>query len=178
MNQPALATSAPAPFLRRALDWWIAQVRHALPPTIFFFVGFNLILWTKRLILEEHGVEFSGFLTATLAALLVGKAVLVTDKSALYAPLRRCADDPAAAEQRSSPPRSSASAPRSPPLSRRSASSRRDNRARTISPLHTAALRADRCTNRRAQQILSALRGVPDIDRSPIAIALPFLTQS
>ena len=79
MNQPALATSAPAPFLRRAFDWWIAQVKHALPPTIFFFVGFNLILWTKRLILEEYGVEFGGFLTATLAALLVGKAVLVTD---------------------------------------------------------------------------------------------------
>ena len=80
MNQPALAASAPAPFLRRAFDWWLAQVKHVLPPTIFFFVGFNLILWTKRLILEEHGVEFSGFLTATLAALLVGKAVLVTDK--------------------------------------------------------------------------------------------------
>jgi|SRR5258708_37111870 hypothetical protein len=77
MSQPALAASAPAPFLRRAFGWWIAQVKHALPPTIFFFVGFNLILWTKRLILEEHGVEFSGFLTATLAALLVGKAVLV-----------------------------------------------------------------------------------------------------
>jgi hypothetical protein len=74
MNQPALAASAPAPFLRRAFDWWIAQVKHALPPTIFFFVGFNLILWTKRLILEEHGVEFGGFFTATLAALLVGKA--------------------------------------------------------------------------------------------------------
>ena len=80
MNQPALAASAPAPFLRRAFDWWLAQAKHVLPPTIFFFVGFNLILWTKRLILEEHGVEFSGFLTATLAALLVGKAVLVTDK--------------------------------------------------------------------------------------------------
>ena len=60
MSQPALAASAPAPFLRRAFDWWIAQVKHALPPTIFFFVGFNLILWTKRLILEEHGVEFRG----------------------------------------------------------------------------------------------------------------------
>jgi hypothetical protein len=48
-------------------------------PTIFFFVGFNLILWTKRLILEEQGIEFSGFFTATVAALLVGKAVLVTD---------------------------------------------------------------------------------------------------
>src|SRR4029453_1122835 len=73
MNQPALAATAPAPFLRRAFDWWLAQVKHVLPPTIFFFVGFNLILWTKRLILEEHGVEFSGFLAATL------KAVLVTD---------------------------------------------------------------------------------------------------
>ena len=50
-----------------------------MPPTIFFFIGFNLILWTKSLILAEHGVEFSGFFTATLAALLVGKAVLVTD---------------------------------------------------------------------------------------------------
>jgi hypothetical protein len=36
-------------------------------------------LWTKRLILEEQGIEFSGFFTATVAALLVGKAVLVTD---------------------------------------------------------------------------------------------------
>ncbi len=54
-------------------------MKHALPPTIFFFVGFNLILLTKRLILQEQGVEFSGFFTAIVAALLVGKAVLVTD---------------------------------------------------------------------------------------------------
>ena len=79
MSQPALAAFAPTPFLRHAFQWWLAQLKHVLPPTVFFFVGFNLILWTKRLILEEHGVEFSGFLTATLAALLVGKAVLVTD---------------------------------------------------------------------------------------------------
>src|SRR4051794_13350407 len=79
MSPPAIAVLAPAPFPRRAFDWWLAQVKHMLPPTIFFFVGFNLILWTKRQILEEQGIEFSGFLTATLAALLVGKAVLVTD---------------------------------------------------------------------------------------------------
>src|SRR3954452_23687241 len=79
MNESVFTTSKPASFLRHAFDWWLAQVKHVLPPTIFFFVGFNLILWTKRLILEEHGVEFSGFLTATLARLLVGKAVLVTD---------------------------------------------------------------------------------------------------
>ena len=79
MSQSVPAAYTPAPFIRRAFDWWVAQVKHALLPTVFFFVGFNLILWTKRLILEEHGVEFSGFLTATLAALLVGKAVLITD---------------------------------------------------------------------------------------------------
>jgi hypothetical protein len=49
MSQSAIAASASTSFLRWAFDWWLAQVKHALPPTIFFFVGFNLILWTKRL---------------------------------------------------------------------------------------------------------------------------------
>jgi hypothetical protein len=79
MRQPAIVSSAPAALSRRAIAWWLTQVKHALPPTIFFFVGFNLILYTKRLILQEHGIEFSGFFTSLVAALLVGKAVLVTD---------------------------------------------------------------------------------------------------
>jgi len=79
MSQPAIAASKPTALLRRAFAWWLAQVKHALPPTIFFFVGFNIILWTKRLILQEHGIQFSGFFTALVAALLIGKAVLVTD---------------------------------------------------------------------------------------------------
>jgi magnesium-transporting ATPase (P-type) len=83
MNQPATLDVATVPLLRRAFDWWLTQVRHVIAPTIFFFVGFNLILWTKHLILSEHGIDFSGFITATLAALLVGKAVLVTDNLSL-----------------------------------------------------------------------------------------------
>jgi len=79
MRQPVIAASAPMPFPRRAFDWCLAQVKHVLPPTIFFFIGFNLILWTKRMILEAHGIDYRGFFTATVAALLVGKAVLVTD---------------------------------------------------------------------------------------------------
>src|ERR1700745_853800 len=79
MNQSTMAASAPTLGLRRAFDWWLAQVKHVLPPTFFFFVGFNLILWTKHLILEEHGIDYTGFFTATVAALLIGKAVLVTD---------------------------------------------------------------------------------------------------
>ena len=66
-------------FWRRALVWYVGAMKKLLPPTAFFFVGFNLVLWTKRMILQEHSIEFRGFLTATLAALLVGKAVLVTD---------------------------------------------------------------------------------------------------
>ena len=51
-----------------------------LPAVTFFFIGFNLVLWTKQMILDQHGIPFSGFMTATLAALLVGKAVLITDQ--------------------------------------------------------------------------------------------------
>jgi len=67
------------PLIVRAFAGWLKLVRHMAPPTLFFFVGFNLILWTTRLALAEHGIDVKGFATATIAALLVGKAVLVTD---------------------------------------------------------------------------------------------------
>jgi len=75
----AVDVQVPMSMPRRLFAWVAAQIEHVLSPTIFFFVGFNLILWTKHLILKEHGIDFSGFVTATLAALLIGKAVLVTD---------------------------------------------------------------------------------------------------
>jgi len=56
------------------------EFRLVLPPTIFFFIGFNLILFTKRLILADYLVQFTGFFIATVSALVVGKAVLVADK--------------------------------------------------------------------------------------------------
>ncbi len=59
-------------------------VRHefiqVLPPTIFFFVAFNVITITKALMLQQYGIDFSGFAAATIGALLVGKVVLVADK--------------------------------------------------------------------------------------------------
>lgn len=73
------ASEAPAPLWRRAFDWWLVQVKHVLPPTIFFFFGFNLVLFTRWMTLQEHGIPFTNFFGATLAALLVGKAVLVVD---------------------------------------------------------------------------------------------------
>ena len=67
------------PFWRRALAGCVREMKHVLPPTIFFFIGFNLMLWTKRMILQEQHIEFSGFIVATMTALVVGKTVLVTD---------------------------------------------------------------------------------------------------
>ncbi len=32
-----------------------------IPPTIFFFVAFNVLTYTKRLMLEQYGIKFSGF---------------------------------------------------------------------------------------------------------------------
>ncbi len=80
MSTLAVPPAAARPsFWRRALAWYVELVKEILPPTTFFFVGFNLILWTKQMILEERGIKFGGYLAATAAALLVGKAVLVTD---------------------------------------------------------------------------------------------------
>jgi hypothetical protein len=57
----------------------VHEFRKLLPPTIFFFVGFNLILFSKRLLLADYLIQFSGFLLATTAALVVGKVVLIAD---------------------------------------------------------------------------------------------------
>ena len=51
-----------------------------LPPASFFFIAFSLILLTKRLILSEYGISWSGFGAACMGALMVGKIVLIADK--------------------------------------------------------------------------------------------------
>jgi hypothetical protein len=67
------------------------EFRQMLPPTIFFFLGFNLILFTKRLILEDYLIQFTGFFLATVSALVVGKVVLVAEMMPL---LRRFDGEP------------------------------------------------------------------------------------
>ena len=84
--------AAPTGLARRIGAKLLEEFRQVIPPTIFFFVGFNLILFTKRLILADYLIQFGGFFVATTAALIVGKVVLVADKMPLlrrfdYAPL-------------------------------------------------------------------------------------------
>ena len=79
----AAASGAPAAHRslpRRVGGHILEEIRHVLPATIYFFLGFNLVLLTKQLMLEQYLIQFSGFFIATGAALIVGKVVLVVDK--------------------------------------------------------------------------------------------------
>jgi hypothetical protein len=64
---------------RRIAARLLHEAREALPPTIFFFVGFNFIVLTTNLLVADYAVAVSNFMLATLAALVVGKAVLVAN---------------------------------------------------------------------------------------------------
>jgi hypothetical protein len=64
----------------KAGRWWLREMRLILPPTIYFFCAFNIIVLTTNLLARTYWFALSNFLAATLLALLVGKAVLVANK--------------------------------------------------------------------------------------------------
>jgi hypothetical protein len=74
-----MPSTSPAGFARRTGAFLLREFREILPPTIFFAIGFNLILLSTNLILADYGEQFSSYLLATAAALVVGKAVLVAN---------------------------------------------------------------------------------------------------
>jgi hypothetical protein len=55
------------------------ELREAVAPTLFFFIGFNFIVLTTNLLVAQYAVAVSNFMLATLAALVVGKAVLTAN---------------------------------------------------------------------------------------------------
>jgi hypothetical protein len=63
----------------RAAHAFLHAVRHVVPPTLFFAVAFNLIVFTTNLMIHDYWFRLSGFLVATTTALIVGKAVLVAN---------------------------------------------------------------------------------------------------
>jgi hypothetical protein len=72
-------TSRPAGFTRRTGAFLLHEFLEILPPTIFFFIGFNLIVLTTNLILADYGGQVASFIIATTSALVVAKAVLVAN---------------------------------------------------------------------------------------------------
>jgi hypothetical protein len=63
----------------RLVAFALKELREVVPPTIFFAVGFNLIVFTTDLILADYLIRFGNFIVATMSALVVGKAVLVAN---------------------------------------------------------------------------------------------------
>ena len=50
-----------------------------LPPTIYFFVALHLVMFIRVLLLEGTGVSPSSSISIAVAALILGKAVLIAD---------------------------------------------------------------------------------------------------
>jgi hypothetical protein len=63
----------------RMVAFVIKEFKEIIPPTLFFVTGFNLIVLTTQLILDDYLVRIGSFLVATTSALVVGKAVLVAN---------------------------------------------------------------------------------------------------
>jgi hypothetical protein len=72
MEEPAMAQS-------RAVAFAVKEFEEMLPPIIFFAIGFNLIELTTQLVLDDYFVRFANYLVATMAALIIGKAVLLAN---------------------------------------------------------------------------------------------------
>jgi hypothetical protein len=53
------------------------EIRELIPAVIYFVITFNIIGFTKVLMLREYGITASTFAGATFGALLVAKAVLI-----------------------------------------------------------------------------------------------------
>lgn len=51
-----------------------------LPPTIYFFCAFNVIVLTSNLVTHRYWFALTNFMFATVLALIVGKVILVSDK--------------------------------------------------------------------------------------------------
>lgn len=67
----------------RIYRFWLKEVKHILPPTFYFFIAFNLITFTTNLLVRNYWFHLAGFLLATGTALVVGKVILIVDKTKL-----------------------------------------------------------------------------------------------
>ena len=77
--EPPRQNLAPTGLARRVVHRILHEVRQAIPPTLFFFIGFNFIVLTTNLLVAQYLVAVSSFMLATMSALIVGKAVLVAN---------------------------------------------------------------------------------------------------
>lgn len=57
----------------------VHEVRELIPVTLFFFVAFQLLVFTQALMLEQYGIRVWSFMAATVGALIVAEVVIIAD---------------------------------------------------------------------------------------------------
>jgi hypothetical protein len=55
------------------------EIHALLPPTIFFFIALHLVAFVRVLMLKGSGIALGTSISVTVAALILGKAVLIAD---------------------------------------------------------------------------------------------------
>jgi hypothetical protein len=64
----------------KVFRWLAKEIREVFPVTLFFFVGFGVVLLIVKLMLVQYAIPMTIFSRAMVAALIVGKVVLVLEK--------------------------------------------------------------------------------------------------
>jgi hypothetical protein len=75
--------------MRKAAEVAIREARALVPVTIYFVIAFNLVAFTKTLMLREYGIRVSTFAAATFGALVVAKVVLIAELLPFMEPFPR-----------------------------------------------------------------------------------------
>lgn len=70
--------------MSRVLAFLKKEFLELLPPTIFFFVVFHIVVFTRSLVEEGSGVSMTASAAATIGALIVGKSILIADALPLF----------------------------------------------------------------------------------------------
>jgi hypothetical protein len=66
--------------MSKILSFFKKEIRELIPTTIFFFITFHIIAFSRALMLEQYGVKLSASATATVGALIVAKVILIFNK--------------------------------------------------------------------------------------------------
>ena len=65
--------------LHKVTAWLKEEIIEVIPPAIFFFITFHIIAITRALMLEHYDIKVTTAASATIAALVVAKVVLIAD---------------------------------------------------------------------------------------------------
>ena len=65
--------------MNKAITFIKKEFLEMLLPTIFFFVVFHVVLFTRALMAKEYGLSMTSSAAALIGALIVGKSILIAD---------------------------------------------------------------------------------------------------